>query len=316
MTKGVDDRIQNFVLVATMRNEGPFVLEWLAYHRSIGFDEVVVCSNGCVDGTPDLLDLLAARGRLTHLPCTPGPGDKPQLFAYAAAQAYLGPRPDDWLMVLDADEFLNIHVGAGGVRDLVAARPDATAFLVNWRVFGSSGHAAWSDEPVTRRFVRAAPRYNAVNTSFKTLFTRADAYHCPLLPHGPGFARAERLAEIRPLDGGGQPLPDVFARSESFLQSAAGTVDWSLAQVNHYNTRSREDYRVKHDRGGGLSPERWDLDWNWRAFDTNDQVDRTIGRHASALEAALAELLADAEIAHQHRRCQDAYRRHATALAR
>ena len=34
------------VLVSAMRNEGPFILEWLAYHRVIGIGRIVVISNG------------------------------------------------------------------------------------------------------------------------------------------------------------------------------------------------------------------------------------------------------------------------------
>ena len=35
-----------------MRDEGPYLLEWVAYHRLIGFTDIVVCSNDCVDGSP------------------------------------------------------------------------------------------------------------------------------------------------------------------------------------------------------------------------------------------------------------------------
>jgi hypothetical protein len=33
------------VLFSAMKNEAPFVLEWIAYHKAIGFDEIVICSN-------------------------------------------------------------------------------------------------------------------------------------------------------------------------------------------------------------------------------------------------------------------------------
>ena len=80
------------LLVAAMRNEEPYLLEWLAYHRSIGFTDVVICTNHCVDGRP-----------------------------------------------------------AGS-----AAVPHATAILVDWRLFGSSGHVTWQPGLVTERFTRAA----------------------------------------------------------------------------------------------------------------------------------------------------------------
>ncbi len=307
--------VRRIALIATMRNEGPYILEWLAYHRLIGFTEVVVCSNDCADGSPDLLDVLQRRGLVRHLRCAPAAGDKAQLFAYARAEAHLAPSWPDVLMVLDADEFLNIHVGGGTVPELLDAVPDATGFLINWRIFGSSGHRRWSPDPVTRRFTRAAERASGVNWSYKTLFTMPDAYRCPLLPHGPGFARPERLRALRPVDGAGLPLPERYARSEEFLQTEPGRVSWALAQVNHYNTRSWQDYLAKHDRGGGLGPERWDRDANWRIFDRNEEDDRTIQRHLPALERALDALLADGEVRAAHRRCCELYGRHVAQLS-
>ncbi len=47
-------------LVSAMRNEGPFLLEWIAYHRVIGVDRIVVVSNGSTDGSDELCTALAA----------------------------------------------------------------------------------------------------------------------------------------------------------------------------------------------------------------------------------------------------------------
>src|SRR3978361_899827 len=149
---------QRVLLVATMRNEGPFILEWVAYHRAIGFTDIVICSHDCVDDSPALLDHLEGLGLISHLRTLVEPGAKPQLSAYAQAEALRGLQDVDWAMVLDADEFLNIHVGAGMVGDLIAAVPAATAFLINWRMFGNAGHETWQPGFVTERFTKAPTR--------------------------------------------------------------------------------------------------------------------------------------------------------------
>ncbi|WP_340314041.1 glycosyltransferase family 2 protein [Rhizorhabdus argentea] len=303
------------MLIATMRNEGPFLIEWVAYHRLIGFTDILVCTNDCDDGSPDLLDALQEQGLLHHLRCYPAPDEQAQLFAYRTAEAELGGQWADVLMVLDADEFLNIHVGDGGVIDLLGAVPEATSVLINWRIFGSSGHRSWSADPVTRRFLRAAPLSHGVNRSFKTLFTRADAYHCPLLPHGPGHAKADRLGELHAVDGAGTPLPSRFACAEEFLQSDPDAVTWSLAQVNHYNTRSWEDYLAKHHRGGGLGPERWDRDSNWAAFNRNEELDLTIQRHRTALDHSVSEILSIPSVQRRYEDCLIFYGGHIARLA-
>lgn len=299
-----------FQLVATMRDEGPFLLEWIAYHRTIGFDDVLICSNDCSDHSDALLDLLARRGVVTHVRCKPAPDEKPQFVAYDAAARRLHPRPEDWLMVLDADEFLNVHVGDGGVRDLVAAVPEATAYMVSWRVFGSSGHRRWSREPVIERFTRAAPGGHGVNDCFKTLFRRADCYRCMLLPHGPGFARTKAVGELRPVDAAGEALDERYARAEEFLQISPAV--HALAQINHYNTRSWDDYLVKHRRTGGIDA--WERDPNWQIFDRNEEEDRSIQRQLPAVREVIARWLDDPKIARAQRRCWDAYDAHVRAL--
>ncbi|USI72910.1 glycosyltransferase family 2 protein [Sphingomonas morindae] len=303
------------LLVATVRDEGPFLLEWIAYHRLIGFTDLILCSNDCADDSPALLDRLAARGLIRHLRCTPPPGAAAQLFAYQAAERAIAGAWPEAVMVLDADEFLLVHVGDHSVGALLAAVPEATSIAINWRIFGSGGARAFAPEPVTSRFRRAAPRDHGVNWSFKTLCRTPDAYHCPLLPHGPGHAKQARAPALRAVDGAGRPLPPAFARAEAFLQSAPGTVRWDLAQVNHYNTRAWEDYCVKHWRGGGLGPERWDRAANWAIFDRNEEADEALLAYHPDLPDAMAALRADPETRAAEARCVAAYRAHIARLA-
>ena len=58
--------------VLTVRNEGAFLLEWLAHHKGIGFTDFLVFSNDCDDGTDAMLDRLARDGR-AHPPAQPRP---------------------------------------------------------------------------------------------------------------------------------------------------------------------------------------------------------------------------------------------------
>jgi hypothetical protein len=50
-----------------MRNECLFALEWVAYHRAIGFDDMFVCTNDCDDGTDEMMDRLQALGLVHHI---------------------------------------------------------------------------------------------------------------------------------------------------------------------------------------------------------------------------------------------------------
>lgn len=48
------------VLVACMRDEALFVVEWVAHHLASGFDRIIVYTNDCADGTDRLLDAMAS----------------------------------------------------------------------------------------------------------------------------------------------------------------------------------------------------------------------------------------------------------------
>ncbi len=55
------------LIITCMKNEAPFILEWVAYHRSIGFTDFLVFTNDCDDGTVELLDTLAKHDVLTRM---------------------------------------------------------------------------------------------------------------------------------------------------------------------------------------------------------------------------------------------------------
>ena len=46
-----------------MRNEGPFIVEWVCWYRMLGFD-VLIATNDCTDHSVALLDRLAEEGWL------------------------------------------------------------------------------------------------------------------------------------------------------------------------------------------------------------------------------------------------------------
>ncbi|MDZ4395579.1 MAG: glycosyltransferase family 2 protein, partial [Cypionkella sp.] len=60
--------------LASMRNEGPFIVEWLCWYRMLGFTDAVVVTNNCTDHSPQLLDALQAHGLVHHIRHDVAPG--------------------------------------------------------------------------------------------------------------------------------------------------------------------------------------------------------------------------------------------------
>lgn len=235
--------------ILTVKNEGAFLLDWLAHHRAAGFTDVLAFSNDCSDGTDRMLDRLAAMGWLTHVR-NDGPHAKgPQWTALARAERHPLLAAANWVLVLDIDEFVNVHTGDRTVPALLAALPEATAIPLTWRLFGNVGVRTYEDRPVPEQFLRAAPAVMGWPwraAMFKTLF-RNDGAYARLGVHRPRQPDPARLADQRWFDGSGRPLRPAFARARVF--SDYGQDNYRLVQLNHYALGSMESYVLKCDRG-------------------------------------------------------------------
>ncbi len=231
------------LLILTVKNEGAFLLEWLAHHLSCGFTHVLAFSNDCTDGTDLLLDRLAEIGHVTHIR-NQGPQDEgPQWAALKAADKHPLVRQADWVLVGDIDEFVNIHAGDHTLPALLAEIPKADAIALTWRLFGNAGVVAFQDRPVTETFTRAAPvtlDWPWRAQMFKTLFRPASGF-TKLGVHRP---RSPASATPQWVDGSARPMPAPTRMFSDYRRD-----NYRLVQLNHYALGSMEGYLVKCDRG-------------------------------------------------------------------
>jgi hypothetical protein len=266
------------MLCAIVKNEAPYLVEWVAWHRMIGFDRIAIYENDSTDATPDILGRMRRIGLIdAHIPWSNIPGS-PQFLAYADAARSC---PADWLMFLDADEFLVLR-NMARVNDFIATFPSDVACIgVNWRLFGSSGEKAFSPRPVMERFRRAARADARVNRHVKCLFrpklAGAVHMHAPYLTGG------------RAVLANGAPL-------EMEPHGIAAEVDWSVAQVNHYFCKSLAEYQVKRARGdarlGVEDPEKFEryTDPMFEIHDLNDERDDSVAPFLPDLGMMCADL--------------------------
>lgn len=303
--------------ILTQRNEGAFLLEWLAHHRAIGFTDFLVLSNDCQDGSDRMLDHLETKGWLAHLPNLP-PYDKAgiQFSALKTAARHPLVQAADWILPLDIDEFVNIHIGDHSLSALLAALPEATAITLTWRIFGNAGVVRYTDVPVTAQFTRAAPaiiHWPWRAAMFKTLYRNDGTYAKPGIhrPRAPDPARQETACWY---DGEGRALPARYRRAGLFSQY--GRSNHALVQLNHYPLGAMESYILKTDRGRAVhADQRLGMDY-WVERNFNSDEDLTINAVAPAMQAEYDALRADPVLERLHQ--QAVAWRHArfTALMR
>lgn len=294
--------------LTSVRNEGPFLLEWLAWMRLIGVSDFAIAANDCADGTDALLAALDAAGVVAYLPHSPAPGKSVQWQALQRGWRHPLRRAADWVMIADVDEFPVIHAGAGRLADLFAALPEgAEAVAMPWRLFGHNGVIGFEDQPVTAQFLRCAPHemfHPIAATFFKSLFRPAAfarfGVHRPR--HKPGRAPVW-------VDGSGALLPAMVAGDDARMSLIGTGPGRALVELHHYSTRAAEAFLVKSARG--LPNRRGkpiDLSY-WVERNYNSVENRAALRHQAELSEGIAVLKALPGVGAAHEAAVDWHRR-------
>lgn len=246
------------VLIATAKDEGHNILEWVAHHRLAGFDDFILFQNDSSDGTEQTLEILQDLGLVRYFD-NPAPPGRHQMKAYRRASRMRAFQTADFAMVLDLDEFVNIRVGDKTLTSLYAALPDFDHLALNWRLFGSGQIPVISDDLVTARFsdTTSPERYTRWFTGYKSLF-RPSVFAIPGI-HRPKEPRKSE-GEIVCVNGSGLVAPE-FAqinwRSKDPLMAR-------FACVHHYAVKDVETFILKSVRGSAHQIHRSLQEKYWR----------------------------------------------------
>ncbi|SFL28185.1 glycosyltransferase family 2 protein [Shimia haliotis] len=302
-------------IITCMKNEGPFILEWLAYHRAIGVNRFIVYTNDCNDGTDTFLDLLQDKGLLQHRDNPfKGTGLKPQHAALQAGEKEEIIKDADWVISMDVDEFINVKTGDGTLKALFDAVPDANLISCTWRLFGNSDVHEYSDTPLIEQFTRCAlemTRKPHQAWGFKTLYRNIGLFK-KLGVHRPKGLNPQLWSHINWVNGSGKPLPRDMYRNA--WRSTTSTIGYDMVQLNHYAVRSAESFLVKRDRGRVNHVDRDQGMAYWFRMNNNVDEDTSIQRMIPAMQAEMDALLADPEIAEAHAYSVDKHRAKIDAL--
>lgn len=277
-------RAMTFALVATVKDEGPYLWEWVAYHRMIGFQNIIIFQNDSTDGTHEILAEMARQNMVTYK-YNRAPRGCHQVRAYTRATRQQGYQVADYVMALDLDEFLVIHAGDGTLPALFNAMPEFDCAYINWQKFGNSGFVAPQNGLITENFIRCEnPADMAVRVeAFKALFRRT-AYERP----GVHIPRAHEAGadDLRIVNGSGLP-PDAF-ETRNFQCSDPGLK--RFAQINHYIVRDASSFILKSAKGSAHQANR-NIDHRyWKNRNKNEAEDIRLSSKAPKLRAAMQEM--------------------------
>jgi GT2 family glycosyltransferase/tetratricopeptide (TPR) repeat protein len=258
-----------------MKNEATNIVEWLAYHRAIGVEKFYLYDNNSTDHTRKLLQPLVERGVVDIIPWPINPG---QLEAY---NDFAERHRDHWTWAafIDMDEFINPY-GLESIPAWLAGFEGSSAIAVQWMNYGPNGHDAPPSGLLIEAYTKRLEAANPVHQHVKSLVRLRD-YDRARSPHSfwvKGRIVDEFGDEIDQQAGDYAIMP---IRSHTFVC------------LNHYYTRSRQEWVAKVTRGmadsASNAPNRRDLSWFDDYARQAEIHDDTITRFADKTRAVIAE---------------------------
>ncbi|MFD1156678.1 FkbM family methyltransferase [Roseovarius aestuarii] len=288
--------------VTCMKDEGPFILEWIAYHKMVGVTDFLIFTNDCSDGTTEILDQLDHLGHVRHLP-NPSMGfnsPRHQPAALQYARYHREYRDADWIISMDVDEFINVHIGDRTLNALFDANSSANIISLCHLDFGCDGIEHYEDRLVTEQMRSCDDKFPAQKPrrGIKTLIHRS-APGYTLSNHRPIFDDPNDK-QIDWIDGGGKKFPKTRRVGQHKGMTPHGV--YEQVQLNHYPVRSIETYLTKAVKGNVIAIDSFVGLEYWVKRNGNADRDETIQPLLDRTKQKMTELLADPVLFELHQK--------------
>jgi glycosyltransferase involved in cell wall biosynthesis len=277
MSQTPDAEPTRIAICAVARNEGPYIAEWVAYHRLLGFDHIVVYDNESTDETPEVLASLEEQGWLRARPWQAPPDAHAQRLAYKDGLRRLR-KGFAWVAMIDLDEFI-VLPQHDTIHDFVADFESFDAIAMNWKVFGTSGCHEREPGLVIERFQRCAKLAHSGNHNVKTLAR-------PRTIQKPNVHNHKFRPDVTYRTVLGEEIPEDVGKSR--------LVSHDVIRVNHYFTKSREEWDAKVARGRATKPsghpEKFRTERHFEMHDRNEDQEHDILRLVPQVKQMLSHL--------------------------
>lgn len=223
----------SLAVCAIIKDEARYIQEWLEYHIYYGVKKFYIYDNESSDNTKKILGSYINSGIVEY---TYWPGTGVQQSAYN--DAINKHRADTgYIAFIDADEFLTPVKGGNLpdiIEDILLLNTQSGAVGVNWRVYGSAGIEKYNEELVTEKYLYRAEDRNYENRHIKTIVNPRCVLEYNNNPHSPSMKDGYFVVSEN-----GTPIIGPW-----FYES-----DCSKLRINHYYSKSKEEFFDKYRRG-------------------------------------------------------------------
>jgi hypothetical protein len=200
-------------LVCIAKGEDNYINEWVGYHLKLGFDKIHIYENDWFSNInhPNVITT-AVNGRRQQIPVYNN-------FINEYKNEY------DWVAFLDVDEFIVLKKH-NDIHDLMNEYSTESALGINWVFFGDNNQTFNGDYSVIERFTK---RQKSPDGHIKSIVNPKKVIMMNVHSHI------------------GQCVDTTGKRIDSSSFNPNGPID--VVQINHYFTKTKDEYIKKMNRG-------------------------------------------------------------------
>jgi hypothetical protein len=204
-------------LVCIAKNEDDYIQEWIDYNLKLGFDQIYIYQNDwrCSIEHPNVTKIeYDGVGRQN---------EAYNDFMQERSSNY------DWVAYFDVDEFLVLKKHFS-IKDFINSYMEYNVIGINWRLFGDNGLTEKGDDlSVLKRFTK---RQKGLNPHVKSIVKVTDP------PMRVGLHTSEK-----------ENVLVVGTNGKTFVGPLNYEGDYRVAQLNHYFTKTKQEFIEKCARG-------------------------------------------------------------------
>jgi len=313
---------KKFAVVCTARNEGVYLIDWIAYHKAIGFEHIFLYTNNNDDESDILLDILSREGIISLFRNKVGVGRLAQYKAYGHAHQILPDVLDyKWTAVIDLDEYVRFDSSRyQSLEHYIEWQDeyDPDCIQLPWITHSPNRNAVFEDRPIIDRFPNAVSSQiiqdiNWTHLNCKSIFRinkfLHNKFHFPRDIEPRRFTWEDRIY-----------YPGAELYRESSYHKSVNPNAW----VDHHYFKSVEEYLIRKSSNAGGTPLQMGQNpgllktHNLAALisyfygaSVKNTIDSQTSRAAKDLSASIRSLPG---VSDAHQGCVSAYQRRASAL--
>jgi hypothetical protein len=229
-------------LVCIAKNEDHYIQEWIAYNLKLGFDHIFIYANNWEFEYPH-----------RQVSIIQYPGENKQRAAYAYFLSHYR-KAFTWAAFFDVDEYLVLKKSPT-IREFLQDYEDTEAVAINWVMFGDNELTEVTDDySYLRRFTK---RQKGVNEHIKCILNLTNNSSA-MDVHNP-YGVASTDTNWKKVTGPYNPYGDD-----------------SIAQLNHYYSRTIQEFKDKCDRGRADAHIK--NDYSFHAIHNHNDIEDTLAR--------------------------------------